>query len=672
MTPCRESGETFYWLWGAFSPSRAAKGFGWALRRAPVRPHASAMPPKRKATPCASVCSSAFVNAHQDGGAGAAMVRNGTSDAWTKLAARVRGHGGVVHKGVHVGNDVDGVRGLVAVCDIAKGTTLFRIPRACAITAAEALSSKLGTDILAQANLIEAQRNSKAAAQENATRETTRAAPEQRNKGQTIPYNPSPLPYSPPLPVPYDPSSSQLPLGDIVLAAFLADDFDSDDANSPWSPYHAILEAESLDDAPAFWSHSERMALLTTGCGLINYYGETGEDRESGYKSHAFKHSKTLAEEIESAFELVVRAPLARARQRAQRLPLPDTVAIHRFKRFLAAVHSRSFHLEGGDTKVPYPVERACEGDKRKQALEREATGGAMVPLLDCANHFRKPRESSWEVTRDDAAGTEFIVVTALKVFKKHEPVRIAYGARSNEELLTKYGFCVEDNSEPDGSSNDVVYFRDPWDLSNRQEDAIPLRIATKPAYTYAPFAKVLDLFRARARKGKETETETEKTAVDETKEDFLGNDFDDDDDDDDDACAALMYGSGDDEDDDAVVNAHELEIEIAALSRMQAYFNTLVELFGKLVKRAESSSSPRAGTCVTYFKSQMRTYEFYASAALGAGYIMKHEDLHPVFLRKQDAARMPAWEAQLKKLIVPTDGVAELVSAYLRVRWTT
>lgn len=89
-------------------------------------------------------------------------------------------------------------------------------------------------------------------------------------------------------------------------------------------------------------------------------------------------------------------------------------------------------------------------------------------------------------------------------------------------------------------------------------------------------------------------------------------------------------------------------------------------------MKRAESSSSPRAGTCVTYFKSQMRTYEFYASAALGAGYIMKHEDLHPVFLRKQDAARMPAWEAQLKKLIVPTDGVAELVSAYLRVRWTT
>ena len=36
-------------------------------------------------------------------------------------------------------------------------------------------------------------------------------------------------------------------------------------------------------------------------------------------------------------------------------------------------------------------------------------------------------------------------------------PVRISYGARSNSELLLRYGFTVPDNAEPDGSSNDVV-----------------------------------------------------------------------------------------------------------------------------------------------------------------------------------------------------------------------
>ena len=169
--------------------------------------------------------------------------------------------------------------------------------------------------------------------------------------------------------------------------------------------------------------------------------------------------------------------------------------------------------------------------------------------------------------------------VVALRAFVSGDPVRVAYGARSNEHLLTRYGFCVRDNVEPDGSSNDETPFflsetgrvEVPGDVAiSRFRDrafsaradgkrSVFLRVAPRVEYTFAPFADALDLFGARARErrggggaggvdafSREPLSSAETRApLARDEEDFLGAFRGDGDGDDDDACAALMYGSG-------------------------------------------------------------------------------------------------------------------------------
>jgi hypothetical protein len=83
------------------------------------------------------------------------------------------------------------------------------------------------------------------------------------------------------------------------------------------------------------------------------------------------------------------------------------------FRRAVAAIHSRSFNACAEDTTT---------------AVE-ESLHTVLVPVLDCANHFRKPRECSWRVQKvgRSGAGDWSIVVEALKDFKPRDPIRIAY-----------------------------------------------------------------------------------------------------------------------------------------------------------------------------------------------------------------------------------------------------
>lgn len=634
---------------------------------------------KRKAVVSASVGSSSVVNGNQGGGADDALNENGTSKSglWAaKLAQRVRSHGGLVHESVTIGNDASGMRGLVSTAPIEKGATLFRIPRTCTITAAEALQSKLGKDIVAQAALIAAELEAKAAAEENTTKKSTK--PEKIRE--------------------YTPSSS-LPLGDIVLAAYLV--VDEIDAASPNRAYHALLKAEALDDAPAWWPERDRLELLTAPA-------DTKENRKQAntrWRSRAYDISSTLSDDAEDAFELV-KEPLARACRalgtRAFNVPcLTEPLHTHeKFKRALAAVHSRSFHL-GDSASVPHAVERACKDNKKKHALESEAAGSALVPLLDCANHHRKPRECAWEVEEavsdTDGEKTTFITVTALKAFKPNDQIRITYGARSNESLLTKYGFCIVENTEPDGSSNDHVplFLSENGEIEDRhvfdEKDAIMLRVAKTPTYTYTPFARVLDVFRTIERRKasmdpaiENVEAGAEKTDIDRTCEDFLGRDFvcEDEDDEEDDACAALMYGSGEDncdEYDEAVMDAgrdenmqeEEMQIELDALLAMGNCLKMRSSVLQDLALTVSKSSSPRAGACVTYLNSEARTYRFYALAAAVA---IRLGIQPPGFRgnpREDDAAlELRVRRQELEYFKGPHEGVAKLVSAYVRVRW--
>ena len=451
------------------------------------------MAPKRKASAPPGASSSAERGGASPAGNPKSSVGTADDDerSWSTLAARVRAHGGVVHANVRVGADASGARGLIAIGPIAEGATLFRIPETCTLTAASALRSPLGKAIAARAE----------AAVEDGTG--------------------------------YHARSRSLPLGDIALAAFVA--ADSVDPSSPFAAYHALLRRSPLDDAPAWWPRAQRETLLhvclckrSTACDCAKV------------ATRASIVSEATRKDAEDAFEALVRVALVehvRDRFRNPRRddkkrsfdgPFDTSDAWDAFRRALAAVHSRAFHFGEGDVPESSP-DGASDASARtrsrdvpesspdgaREALEREAAGSALVPLLDCANHHRRPRECAWRVSR-----SREVEVVALRAFVSGDPVRVAYGARSNEHLLTRYGFCVRDNVEPDGSSNDETPFflsetgrvEVPGDVAiSRFRDrafsaradgkrSVFLRVAPRVEYTFAPFADALDLFRARAR----------------------------------------------------------------------------------------------------------------------------------------------------------------------------
>ena len=59
-----------------------------------------------------------------------------------------------------------------------------------------------------------------------------------------------------------------------------------------------------------------------------------------------------------------------------------------------------------------------------------------------------------------------------------------------------RYGFAVEDNVEPDGSSNDVF----PLEIVNSDgvKTVVELRVASRAKYTYRPLANALDALKQR------------------------------------------------------------------------------------------------------------------------------------------------------------------------------
>ena len=659
------------------------------------------MAPKRKASAPPGASSSAERGGASPAGNPKSSVGTADDDerSWSTLAARVRAHGGVVHANVRVGADASGARGLIAIGPIAEGATLFRIPETCTLTAASALRSPLGKAIAARAE----------AAVEDGTG--------------------------------YHARSRSLPLGDIALAAFVA--ADSVDPSSPFAAYHALLRRSPLDDAPAWWPRAQRETLLQVCLCKLSQACDCAK-----VATRASRVSEATRKDAEDAFEALVRVALVEhVRDRFQNpgrddkkrsfdSPFDTSDAWDAFRRALAAVHSRAFNFGEGDVPVAGASDASARTRSRdvpesstdgaREALEREAAGSALVPLLDCANHHRRPRECAWRAVETSqsrggpgpaplAAKTssspervvggdtseKWLEVVALRAFVAGDPVRVAYGARSNEHLLTRYGFCVADNVEPDGSSNDETPFfladsgsaAVPGDVILNRRDAttadgkriVFLRVATRPEYTFAPFTDALDLFRARARerrrggggggdaRSREPRSSAETlVAPDATRdEDFLGAFRGDGDEEDDDACAALMYGSGEEsgeasgEEEDA---RGVMEEENESGEDARVYLEALRDMATSLGRRADAlrraaeetalcvpSAKKRAEACVAYLESERRTFRFFSRAATRAARALGRGDDEEAPEDNEDDE--------------DDEGVAALVAAFSEVR---
>ena len=83
------------------------------------------------------------------------------------------------------------------------------------------------------------------------------------------------------------------------------------------------------------------------------------------------------------------------------------------------------------------------------------------------------------------------------------EQLLATYGTKGNHQLLLSYGFCIPDNVEPDGSSNDVYEME-------LYGQTVELR-AGKKAYTYGPLCRAIEIVRSVMREEGEKREEGEE-----------------------------------------------------------------------------------------------------------------------------------------------------------------
>jgi hypothetical protein len=90
------------------------------------------------------------------------------------------------------------------------------------------------------------------------------------------------------------------------------------------------------------------------------------------------------------------------------------------------------------------------------------------------------------------------MLVKSTSALSPGERLKLTYGAQGNAQLLFNYGFCIPNNLEPDGSSNDVLEFlihpSTVGDDSGTVGRPISLRTGPK-AYSYGGFINALELF---------------------------------------------------------------------------------------------------------------------------------------------------------------------------------
>ena len=332
---------------------------------------------------------------------------------------------------------------------------------------------------------------------------------------------------------------------DLLIAMCLASKKDPQ-VTALFGHYLETLPASSsYDMLPRRWNDSELTSLLSGTC-LLDRVRKSRDGAKNDYN----EIHKSWNEEFDSDESFPSFAD---------------------FDDMLAAVTSRAFAGMGGS---------------RDQDI-------AMIPVLDLCNHHRGNVTKNVSYCKSGSA----VQVVASEDLDGDMVLGITYGARGNAQLLFNYGFCVPDNLEPDGkveypqrtickvmkiltmefsfllwvyvgSSNDVFEFK-------AKEGLPPVELRTGPkAYTFLPFAKVLELFRSELEGGAAPQEEM--------------NDFDDKEDD----MEAFLNGCEEEEDqdewededdgaeDDPMSEEQTIKAELLALAAMQEAFEAAKERY--------------------------------------------------------------------------------------------
>ena len=155
-----------------------------------------------------------------------------------------------------------------------------------------------------------------------------------------------------------------------------------------------------------------------------------------------------------------------------QQFPAVFDASVFTFDRFLWAhtqLTSRGFPVRVGERAAE---DRVAAGELRAEGSKRpNERVGCLLPLLDMTNH-RMRTGITWTTTSTHTARVSFKTGNSSAVAAGSE-VFNNYGAKSNEEFLLGYGFCIDDNPYDEytvqlgGVDGDTAYMLDqlqlPW-----------------------------------------------------------------------------------------------------------------------------------------------------------------------------------------------------------------
>jgi hypothetical protein len=266
--------------------------------------------------------------------------------------------------------------------------------------------------------------------------------------------------------------------------------------------------------------------------------------------------------------------------------------------------------LEAFDQALAVVSSRAFAGPGRT------TSSCVLVPLLDLCNHQRGSQQEkknlSYAWSGDQQDGSNMVVRTT-QVIAPHDTFRITYGAQSNGQLLLNYGFCLADNNEPDGSSNNVYEFCVDG-TAGSASNIIRLRLGPK-SYTYGPLVQILEAVGPR----------DDQVSVD------MGFDEAGDDGPDDDMDAFLneceeegddpgmgMYGDGENGDDDDEGDAEaQKQFDRQALQAFREQLDSLLQAYSPEDVSSEEAATPAYQYSKILVESEQKILHFYRKAVV-------------------------------------------------------
>eukprot|EP00970_Alexandrium_tamarense_P016856 scaffold7698_cov186-Alexandrium_tamarense.AAC.3 len=219
------------------------------------------------------------------------------------------------------------------------------------------------------------------------------------------------------------------------------------------------------------------------------------------------------------------------------------------------------------------------------------------------------------------------VIVTANKRLTLGSELQMTYGAKGNAALLGRYGFCIENNIEPDGSCNDIL------EIQLKPEDTQIVQLQRGPkAYSYGPFVKAMGLFDETADGSHEMEFTDEGDAnvehdTDAGLDDFM-NSCDNEEEEEEEEEEEDMYG-GDEVDDDSNGDFYS---SMAEPSRDKSAYHRAsikenIKVLEHLKKKSSSDScageyinmmsAEQDGYCLILIRSELQTIEFYLAIAI-------------------------------------------------------